>query len=80
MSRNIIDLRDEKERRKKAESLLAELEARMSLLINSNQQLEAKVRKYWHKLKTEREKAYGINENLDTGKGLVDDEPIHNLD
>lgn len=60
--------------------MVTELEARMGLLIASNQQLEAKVRKYWHKLKSEREKAYGMNENLDTGKGLIDDEPMHNLD
>lgn len=50
MSRNIIDLKHEKEKRKKAERMTDELEARNDLLVNSNNHLKEKVEKYWGKL------------------------------
>jgi hypothetical protein len=46
----------------------------MNLLISSNQQLEIKVRRYWEKLKSEKEKIYGLSDNQETGKGLIEEE------
>jgi hypothetical protein len=80
LSRNIIDLREECRRRKRAEALGVEMQGRLGLLVNSNQHLEAKVRKYWEKLKSEKEKMYGLSDNQETGKGLIEEELTNNVD
>lgn len=50
LSKNIIDLKEEKEKRRKAETISNELEKRNELLILSNGRLERKVAKFWQKI------------------------------